>query len=84
MFVQGDEILDRLQMERRVELPLPDGSGKSLWFTSPEIVVLRKLDWYRMGGMVSDRQWGDLVGVLSAQKDPIDFGDMVTIAEALD
>jgi hypothetical protein len=28
-------------------------------FASPEDTVLSKLEWYRMGGEVSDRQWRD-------------------------
>jgi len=31
--------------------------------TSPEDQILPKLDWCRMGGSVSDRQWRDVVGI---------------------
>lgn len=34
---------------------------------SPEVIVLNKLEWYEMGGRVSQRQWNDLIGVLKAQ-----------------
>ncbi|HLL79641.1 MAG TPA: hypothetical protein VKT25_09085 [Ktedonobacteraceae bacterium] len=33
---------------------------------SPEDVVLTKLEWYKMGGGVSDRQWGDIVNIMTA------------------
>lgn len=33
-------------------------------FASPEDVVLAKLEWYRQGGHVSDRQWRDILGVM--------------------
>ncbi len=34
---------------------------------SPEGTILNKLEWYRMGGEVSDRQWNDILGVLKVQ-----------------
>lgn len=39
---------------------------------SPEDVILTKLEWYKMGGGVSDRQWGDILGVLKVQKQHVD------------
>jgi len=39
---------------------------------SPEDVILTKLEWYNMGGGVSDRQWSDIAGVLKVQKQYID------------
>ena len=35
--------------------------------------MLHKLLWYVLGGMVSDRQWYDLQGVLRLQADRLDF-----------
>ena len=32
----------------------------------------RKLDWYRLGGGVSDRQWGDVTGVMKVQATSLD------------
>lgn len=34
-----------------------------------EDVILHKLTWFRDGGQVSDRQWGDIVGVLRVQRE---------------
>jgi hypothetical protein len=63
LFVLGDELLDQMQIERRVNVTIPGIEG-GIWVTAPEVQVLRKLDWYREGGSVSDRQWRDVVGIL--------------------
>lgn len=63
LFVLGDGLLDRMQIERRVQVQLTSGSG-GIWVTSGEDQVLRKLDWFRQGAAASDRQWRDVVGIL--------------------
>ncbi len=36
---------------------------------SPEDTVLAKLEWFRLGGETSERQWWDIVGVLKVTRD---------------
>jgi hypothetical protein len=42
-------------------------SEVSAKFASPEDTVLSKLEWCRMGGEVSDRQWRDILGVMKTR-----------------
>jgi len=42
-------------------------------FSSPEDIILSKLEWFQQGGMVSDRQWSDICGVLKIQGQSLDI-----------
>jgi hypothetical protein len=43
------------------------------YVASPEDTLLAKLEWYRMGGEVSEQQWRDVMGVLKVQSETLDF-----------
>lgn len=64
---QGDswsrEEMVRARTERFV---LPEGPV-SVRFASPEDTLLHKLVWYKLGNQISDRQWGDVLGMLKVQ-----------------
>jgi hypothetical protein len=49
------------------------GKEVSAKFASPEDTILSKLEWYRMGGEASDRQWRDILGVLKTKAGDIDL-----------
>ena len=41
--------------------------------SSPEDTILAKLEGYRLGGEIPDRQWNDILGVLTVQGEFLDF-----------
>jgi hypothetical protein len=54
-------------------LPLHDlPDARRFPVASAEDTVLAKLEWFRAGGEVSDRQWTDVVGVLKAKGPELD------------
>ncbi len=61
VFVLGDDLLDRRQMDRRRRVVLKDPPGLAIWVGAAEDQVLRKLRWYRIGHEASDRQWRDVL-----------------------
>ena len=70
IFVFRGDAFSADEMRRRIAIPL---RGQKVWFASPEDIVLQKLDWYRQGGGVSERQWRDVVGVLQVQGERFDL-----------
>ncbi len=52
-------------------------------FASPEDTILSKLEWYRMGGEVSERQWRDILGVLKTRVGELDMEYLRKWAEDL-
>ncbi|MEZ5177318.1 MAG: hypothetical protein R2746_03280 [Acidimicrobiales bacterium] len=83
VFVLGDALLDRRQMERRIRVLVPS-TGEELWVTSPEDQVLRKLEWFRAGGEISDQQWRDIAGLLRIGEGRLDLDYLWTTAEAVE
>lgn len=70
IFVFDGEDLSIEEMKRRVAVEL---RGKSVWFASAEDIVLQKLDWFRKGHGVSERQWRDALGVVAVQGQRFDW-----------
>jgi len=77
-------LYDRTCMARRLRDTLdPAGDGPLFAVASAEDVLLHKLLWYRMGGHVSERQWGDVLGVLRVRGRHLDRDHLARWAEQL-
>ena len=80
LFVAGAGALDTAQLESAVPRHLGGDSGREYPVTAPEIVVLRKLDWFRKTAESSDRQWRDVQAVLRTQGRRLDQPRMRELA----
>jgi len=62
-----------------------DGStdARTFLFSTPEDTILHKLVWFREGYGVSERQWGDVVGVFKVQGAALDDAYLSRWAAAL-
>jgi hypothetical protein len=83
LFVLGDGLLDRRQIDRRRRVRVGADPPIELWAGSAEDQILRKLTWFRSGGEISDRQWRDVVGLLRVQSERLDLADLTTTAQLL-
>lgn len=72
VFVSRDRPFDRRAMERARPALAETTSEGALLLSSAEDTVLAKLEWFRRGGEVSERQWTDVLGVLQASGASLD------------
>lgn len=71
-------------MKRRTSSVIITDPEQSIYVTSAEDVILSKLEWYRMGGEVSERQWRDVLGVLKTRSGELDLDYLRKCAKDLE
>ncbi|MBX3174996.1 MAG: hypothetical protein KF709_11325 [Gemmatimonadaceae bacterium] len=67
-FVAGTDAFDlaRLQDRQPIQVGEPP---RTVWVDTAEHTLVRKLEWYRRGGEVSERQWRDVLAIVRTQGD---------------
>jgi hypothetical protein len=71
-FVQKARAFDAAVMARRETRFVPEGETEPTAVLTVEDAILTKLEWYRLGGESSDRQWRDVIEMLEAQGNRVD------------
>lgn len=83
VFLHGSGEFDRLEFERSRPQRITTDQEREVVVKSPEDTLLRKLQWYRIGGETSERQWTDILGIVKEQGDRLDREYMGRWAEDL-
>jgi len=68
-FVAGDDAFEAERLAHRQCVETTDGA---VFVDTAENTLLRKLEWYRRGGEVSERQWRDVQAIARIQDDRLD------------
>lgn len=84
VFVAKDQSYDSKVLSRSHRDALDEESLRKFYFSSPEDIILNKLQWYKKGGRVSEQQWKDVLGVLKVQGSKLDFEYLKSWASRLD
>jgi hypothetical protein len=83
IFIFKADPFGRSQFTRRTAKQLNQDDPTSIYVASAEDTVLAKLQCYRDGGSVSDRQWNDVLGVLKVQGTTLDCAYLAEWAREL-
>lgn len=85
VFILIDKPYPQKAFERKRIDTLDDEAGSiKIYLCSPEDIILNKLEWYKAGNQVSERQWLDVLGVIKVQGDSLELEYIKRWAEELD
>jgi hypothetical protein len=83
IFVQKDDDFHRQLFLRRKKVRLDESIEHLFDIVSAEDIILLKLQWYQSAGCISERQWSDILGVLTVQSRALDMKYLKSCSEKL-
>ncbi|KAA3659830.1 MAG: hypothetical protein DWQ04_21135 [Chloroflexi bacterium] len=83
IFLPKNRSFDQQQLERRTKRIIDKTTSREVYFATPEDTILAKLEWYRLGGETSERQWQDIRGIFQQRSDLLDIAYLKQSAQAL-
>jgi hypothetical protein len=83
IFIYTDEPHQRTAIDRKVKDRFDDELDLEYYFSSPEDIILAKLQWFVQGNKVSERQWLDIIGVIKVQAENLDKSYLESWAKKL-
>jgi hypothetical protein len=72
VFASKSTLYGQAAFERTLTRTLLEDTPKLFFVASPEDTILSKLEGYRLGDEISERQWTDILGVMKAQAENLD------------
>ena len=83
VFLPKKRLFDQQQFARRVKRVIDKDSAREVYFASAEDTILAKLEWYRLGGEVSEQQWQDVQSIFQQRFDQLDIDYLKELAESM-